>query len=49
MIDDLSQYLKTKGSVDAVEQQEKQLQKLAKENQDLLVNDAKLQEQLNDL
>ena len=49
MIDDLSQYLKNKGSVEAIEQQEKQLQKLAVENGDLKTNEARMTEQLNDL
>lgn len=49
MIDDLSAYLKTKGSIEAIEQNEKKLQKLQKENQDLQTNETKMTEQLNDL
>lgn len=49
MIDDLSAYLKSKGSVEAIEQQEKQVQKLAVENVDLKANESKLTEQMNDL
>ena len=49
MIDDLSSYLKTKGGVDAIEQNEKLIQKLTKESGDLQANEAKLTEQLNDL
>ena len=49
MIDDLSQYLKSKGSVEAIEQQDKQLQKLAVENGELKTNETRMTEQLNDL
>jgi len=49
LIDDLSSYLKNKGSVEAVELQEKQMQMLVKESEDAKQNEGKLTEQLNDV
>ena len=49
MIDQLSDYLKQKGSIEAIEQQEKKMQKIVKENEEMQSNYASQQEQLNDL
>ena len=41
--------MKQKGSIEAIEQQEKKMQKIVKENEEMQSNYASQQEQLNDL